>query len=344
MALAYARRRGSARADYWPGFVDAMATLLLVFIFLLSVFVVAQFFLSREISGKDTVLNRLNVQIAELTELLALERASSSDLTATLSAIQANLTDAESERDRLQGLLDARAGAADTANTRIAVLEGQLGEEQSISERALAQVELLNQQIAALRRQIGALEDALDASESRDRESQTKIADLGRRLNVALAQRVQELSRYRSDFFGRLREILAGRSDIEIVGDRFVLPASVLFGSASDVINDEVRDELDKLANAVRQLESEIPPEINWVIRVDGHTDIRPLAPSSRFRSNWGLSAARAISVVRYMIDQGVSPQHLVAAGFGEFRPLDDAASDEAYARNRRIELKLTER
>ncbi|HSG94214.1 MAG TPA: peptidoglycan -binding protein [Afifellaceae bacterium] len=343
MPLAVARRR-SSRADYWPGFVDAMATLLLVFIFLLSVFVVAQFFLSREISGKDTVLNRLNTQIAELTELLALERASTSDLSASLSAIQASLTDAESERDRLQGLLDARAGAADTADRRIAALEGRLGEEQNISERALAQVELLNQQIAALRRQIGALEDALDASETRDRESQTKIADLGRRLNVALAQRVQELSRYRSDFFGRLREILAGRSDIEIVGDRFVLPASVLFASASDVINAEVRDELDKLANAIRQLESEIPPEINWVIRVDGHTDIRPLAPTSRFRSNWDLSAARAISVVRYMIDQGVSPQHLVAAGFGEFQPLDDAETDEAYARNRRIELKLTER
>ena len=344
MALASARRRGSVRADYWPGFVDAMATLLLVFIFLLSVFVVAQFFLSREISGKDTVLNRLNLQIAELTELLALERASSSDLSASLSVFQANLADVESERDRLKGLLDARAGAVDTADTRIVALEGQLDEEQSISERALAQVELLNQQIAALRRQIGALEDALDASENRDRESQTKIANLGRRLNVALAQRVQELSRYRSDFFGRLREILAGRSDIEIVGDRFVLPASVLFGSGSDVINAEVRDELDKLANAIRQLEGEIPPEINWVIRVDGHTDIRPMAPTSRFRSNWGLSSARAISVVRYMIDEGVSPQHLVAAGFGEFQPLDDGTTDEAYARNRRIELKLTER
>ncbi len=343
MSIATARRRG-LRTDYWPGFVDAMATLLLVFVFLLSVFVVAQFFLSREISGRDTVLNRLNAQIAELTELLALERASTSDLRATLTAVQASLTDAESARDRLRGLLDVRSGAAAAADSRVAALESQLEEEQSISLGALAQVELLNQQIAALRRQIAALEDALDASEVRDRESQTKIADLGRRLNVALAQRVQELSRYRSDFFGRLREILAGRSDIEIVGDRFVLPASVLFDSASDEIHDEVRGELDKLAGAIRQLESEIPPEINWVIRVDGHTDIRPLAPTSRFRSNWDLSAARAISVVRYMIDQGVSPQRLVAAGFGEFQPLDDALTDEAYARNRRIELKLTER
>lgn len=343
MPIATARRR-SAQADYWPGFVDAMATLLLVFIFLLSIFVVAQFFLSREISGKDTVLNRLNLQIAELTELLALERASSSDLSASLSAFQANLFDVELERDRLQGLLAVRAGAVDSADTQIVTLEGQLDKELSISQRALAQVELLNQQIAALRRQIGALEDALGVSESRDRESRTKIANLGRRLNVALAQRVQELSRYRSDFFGRLREILAGRSDIEIVGDRFVLPASVLFGSASDQINPEVRDELDKLADAIRQLEDEIPSEINWVIRVDGHTDVRPLSPASHFRSNWDLSAARAISVVRYMIDRGVSPQHLAAAGFGEFQPLDDAATEAAYARNRRIELKLTER
>ena len=223
-------------------------------------------------------------------------------------------------------------------------MKGDLQSEQQVSQRALAQVELLNQQIAALRRQIGALEDALDASEGRDRESQTKIADLGKRLNVALAQRVQELSRYRSDFFGRLREILAERSDIEVVGDRFVLPASVLFPSASDEINASFESELDKLADAILELEGQIPPEITWVIRVDGHTDERPIQAATRFRSNWELSAARAIAVVRYLIDRGVKPEHLVAAGFGEFQPLEAGDSEEAHARNRRIELKLTER
>ncbi len=342
MALARARRR-DARTDYWPGFVDAMATLLLVFVFLLSVFFLAQFFLSQEITGKDSALNRLNSQIAELTELLALERAGNRDLNETLASLQANLNAAEGERDRLQGLLDSNAAFASEASGRIDDLNSDLSDERKVSQRALAQVELLNQQISALRRQIAALEDALEASESRDRESQTKIADLGRRLNVALAQRVQELSRYRSDFFGRLREILAGRSDIEVVGDRFVLPAEVLFPSGSDNINATFDAELSKLAEAIIALESEIPEEISWVIRVDGHTDKVPIT-SSRFRSNWDLSASRAIAVVRSLIDKGVSPERLVAAGFGEFRPLDEGETPEALARNRRIELKLTER
>ena len=336
-------RRGLGRPDYWPGFVDAMSTLLLVFVFISSLFMIAQFFLGQQITGKDTVLNRLNAQIQELTELLALERGSAQEAEQTLATLEANLAAASSERDRLQGLMETQAGEAGAAGERIATLEGEVDDQRRISQRALSQVELLNQQISALRRQIAALEDALGASEARDRESQTKIADLGSRLNVALAQRVQELSRYRSDFFGRLREILAGRTDIEVVGDRFVLPASVLFPSGSEEINGSFKDELDKLAAAILELQNEIPEEINWVVRVDGHTDARPLSGANRFRSNWELSAARAISVVRYLISKGVSPEHLVAAGFGEFRPLDPGTTEEAYSRNRRIELKLTE-
>jgi len=336
-------RRREARQDYWPGFVDAMTTLLLVFIFLLSVFFLAQFFMTREITGRDTVLERLNSQIAELTEMLALERASGRDLQETLAGLEANLASAETERDRLSGLLSSRITATGEADARVAGLEGELDAEKKLGQRALAQVEVLNLQIAALRRQIAALEDALGASEVRDRESQTKIADLGKRLNIALAQRVQELSRYRSDFFGRLRDILAGRTDIEIVGDRFVLPASVLFPAGSDEITESFKGELDKLAAAIKELEGQIPQEIEWVIRVDGHTDQRPLSGSGRFRNNWELSSQRAIAVVRYLIEQGVKPEHLVAAGFGEHRPLDPGTTEEAFARNRRIELKLTE-
>ena len=161
---------------------------------------------------------------------------------------------------------------------------------------------------------------------------------------MALAQRVQELSRYRSDFFGRLREILSQRSDIQVVGDRFVFQSEVLFSSGADEIEPAGRVELDKLATALLELERQIPQEINWVLRVDGHTDARPLSGSGRFQNNWELSAARAISVVRYLIDRGVSPGRLVAAGFGEFQPLNEGDSPQALARNRRIELKLTER
>ncbi|RWF72720.1 MAG: peptidoglycan -binding protein, partial [Mesorhizobium sp.] len=201
-----------------------------------------------------------------------------------------------------------------------------------------------NQQIAALRRQIGALEEALNVSETRDRESNTKIADLGRRLNVALAQRVQELNRYRSDFFGRLREILADRENIRIVGDRFVFQSEVLFPTGSEVINDAGKDEMKKLADAIIDLQKEIPPEINWVLRVDGHTDDKPLSGTGRYRDNWELSTARSTSVVKFLIENGVPANRLVAAGFGEFQPLDPADTEDARNKNRRIELKLTER
>ncbi len=343
MALARARR-ADRRIDYWPGFVDALSTLLLTFMFLLSVFVLAQFLLSREISGKDEVLNRLNSQINELTQLLALEKSNSQDSQDQLANLQASLSAAESEKSRLEKLLAEGAGAGDAANARATALSGELDTQKQISQRALSQVEILNQQIAALRKQIAALEDALQVSEEKDRESNTKIADLGRRLNVALAQRVQELNRYRSDFFGRLREILSDRENIRIVGDRFVFQSEVLFPTGSEEINDAGKVEMKKLADAIIELQKEIPPEINWVLRVDGHTDNRPLSGTGRYRDNWELSSARATSVVKFLIANGVPPSRLVAAGFGEFQPLDPADTDEARAKNRRIELKLTER
>ncbi len=342
--MALGRTRFTTRQDYWPAFVDMLTTLVLSIIFLLSVFSLAQFFLSQQITDKDTVLGRLNAQIAELTELLAMERASNRDLQDNVALLESNLKEAQAARDNLQGLIASQSGANDAADGKLQALTTQLSDEKRASQRALAQVELLNQQIAALRRQIAALEDALNASESRDRESSAKIADLGKRLNVALAQRVQELARYRSDFFGRLREILSQRSDIRVVGDRFVFQSEVLFDSGNDEVNPAGRGELDKLAEAVLQLEGQIPPEIAWVLRVDGHTDARPLSGTGRFRDNWDLSSARAISVVKYLISKGISPNHLVAAGFGEFQPLEEGDSDQANAKNRRIELKLTER
>ena len=343
MALARGRRERRA-VDYWPGFVDALSTLLLAIMFLLSVFVLAQFLLSREISGKDEVLNRLNSQINELTQLLALEKSNAQDSEDSLANLRASLDAAESERSRLQQLLDRGAGAGAAADAQIGKLSGELDAERQISQRALSQVEILNQQISALRKQIAALEDALDASETRDRESNTKIADLGRRLNVALAQRVQELNRYRSDFFGRLREILSDRENIRIVGDRFVFQSEVLFPAGSEQINDAGQVEMKKLADAIIELQKEIPPEINWVLRVDGHTDDRPLSGTGKYADNWELSSARATSVVKYLIANGVPANRLVAAGFGEFQPIYSADTYYACSKNRRIELKLTER
>ena len=341
MALARARRERTV--EYWPGFVDALSTLVLGIVFLLSTFVVVQFYLSQEVTGKDAALARLNAQIAELMQLLSMEKTGKASLEEILTTLRANLTTAEGERDRFKGLYEGLGSGAADAQGKVRALGGQLDAEKQISARALAQVELLNQQIAALRRQLAALEDALEASEKKDKEAQGRIADLGQRLNVALAQRVQELSRYRSEFFGRLRAILGNRQDIRVVGDRFVFQSEVLFDTGSAAIRPEGKVELDKLAAAVTELEKQIPPEIAWVLRIDGHTDVRPIS-SPQFPSNWELSSARAISVVQYLISRGISPQRLVAAGFGEFQPLDGGTTEEAYRRNRRIELKLTER
>jgi chemotaxis protein MotB len=342
MALARARRP-QRPVDYWPGFVDALSTMLLMFTFLLSVFVLGQFFLSRDVTGKDTALQRLNRQIEELTSLLALERSAKVDAQATLTSMSATLDQTQKDKAALQGMLDQSNAGLSGAGGKAAQATQALDAEKQVSARALAQIDILNQQISALRRQLAAIEEALAASESRDRESQARIADLGSRLNVALAQKVQELARYRSDFFGRLREILGNRPGIRVVGDRFVFQSEVLFESSQAAINPAGRSELDALASALTDLEREIPNEIPWVLRVDGHTDKRPIQ-SPQFRSNWELSASRAIAVVQYLISKGVNPQHLVAAGFGEFQPLDTAENDDAYRRNRRIELKLTER
>jgi chemotaxis protein MotB len=212
-----------------------------------------------------------------------------------------------------------------------------------LSARALAQVEILNQQIAAMRRQLAALEVALDATEKKDAESQKSIRELGQRLNLALAERVKELTRYRSDFFGKLREILGNRPDVRVVGDRFVLQSELFFDTGKADLLPAATTELEKVATALVELEKQIPTDIPWVLRVDGHTDVRPVT-GGVFRSNWGLSSSRAIAVVQYLVAKGVAPQRLVAAGFGEYQPIETGTSDEAYRRNRRIEFKLTER
>jgi chemotaxis protein MotB len=342
MALSRSRRN-ERHVDYWPGFVDALSTFLLAIIFMLSVFMLAQYFLSRDIASKDNVMSRLNQQIAELSDLLQLERGQRQGLQENLSAISATLGSTEQERRRLQGLADQAQGEAGSASERARSLEGQVTTQRQAAQAALAQVELLNEQIAALRRQLAAVESALQTSEARDRDSQSRISDLGRRLNLALAQRVQELSRYRSEFFGRLREILADRPDIRVVGDRFVFSSEVFFASSQATLEPGGRAELDKLAEVLMQVAREIPQDLPWVLRVDGHTDARPIT-GGRFASNWDLSAARAIAVVQYLISKGIPPQRLVAAGFGEFQPIEPGDSPEALARNRRIELRLTDR
>ena len=341
------RRRAIARAEYWPSFVDVLTNLLLVFIFLLSIFALVQFLLSREISGKDTVLNRLNAQIAELTEMLALEKAGKGELTDNLATLQASLAAAESERDRLQGLLDSQSDVANSA-----------GEPRSPRSPPISTHEKRRQPAGALPGRTaqpadlgapppdrGAWRPPSAPPRIATRRARPRSPISARRLNVALAQRVQELSRYRSDFFGRLREILGDRPDIRVVGDRFVFQSEVLFATGSDEINAE-GDDRARQARRRRQRADRGDPArtFRWVLQVNGHTDKRPITGTGgRFQSNWDLSAARAISVVRYLVDKGIPPDHLVAAGYGEFQPIEEGDSEEALSKNRRIELKLTE-
>jgi chemotaxis protein MotB len=330
------RRNRRPSIDIWPGFVDALAQLLMVIIFILLVFTAGQFFLTNALSGRDKALKELQQQVSELSDLLALERSANQDLRASSASLAAQLKTATAERDSLTAQLAAGAEKTTAAETALAA-------EQQKSAAARAQVEQLAASIAALRQQLAQIAAALDLSETKVKDQQTQIVELGRRLNLALATKVQELALYRSEFFGRLREVIGDRPGIRIVGDRFVFQSEVLFAPGSADLGDDAKHQLDPVIAALQEISAKIPTEINWVLRVDGHTDRRRIN-NAQFPSNWELSTARAISVVRYAITQGIPPNRLVAAGFADTQPLDPGTSDDAYSRNRRIELKLTER
>ncbi|MBX9456377.1 MAG: peptidoglycan -binding protein [Rhizobium sp.] len=336
--MALRRKGGRERTiDYWPGFVDALSTLLLAIMFLLTVFVLAQFILSREISGRDEVLERLNNQINELTELLALEKGGNQDLEDSFANLQAQLTNAETERSRLQQLLDKGAGTSDAATARVGVLNEELSKQKEVSQQALSQVELLNQQIAALRAQIAAVEEALQVSEARDKASQTKIADLGKRLNVALAQRVQELNRYRSDFFGRLaRDPVRPREHPHRRRPLRLPVGSPLPARAAPTLDTALaRRRWRKLAaGRVSNWRREIPAEINWVLqrRRPYRQCVAALGHGPLCRDNWELSSARATSVVKFLIVPGR------ACRIGWWPPVSASIQPLAAGRQRRGE------
>ena len=434
-------RRQRQAFDIWPGFVDALSALLIIIIFLLMVFTLAQFFLGEILSGRNQALERLNRQVAELSEMLSLERSTNvrlredvarltTDLQASTAArerLSGQLAELLPQRDALQAELDAARETIDADKEKIEAqlaeiaqinrdikalqdvraelekkvselaatvaerdksltalrdrskeLEARLAseeqrtalaqkeiekkdltirelseqaerigddltEEQRASQEARKEVEILNRQLAALRQQLARLNAALEASEAKAAAQNVQIVSLGKRLNEALASKVEELARYRSEFFGRLREALGNRSGIRIVGDRFVFQSEVLFPSGSADLNPGGADQIAKLAATLTDIAARIPDDLNWVLRVDGHTDRRPIR-TAQFPSNWELSSARAIAVVKALIARGVPAQRLVAAGFGEFQPLDKRSDEVAYRRNRRIEFKLTQR
>ncbi len=446
--MATRTRRFQRTSEIWPGFVDALSTLLMVIIFLLVAYMLAQYFLTVALSGRDEALERLNLQVSELAELLSLEKKTTAELRLSLEqltterdaldlrleeatarvasveadaeALRAALAEAEEtiEADRetlkltlaelaslrqdiaalravradLEGQVRLLAAALDENNQRLAELEAETGalrdrtkelearlsgeaertalvqkeveereirlnelrlalkqsdedlaKEHKLTAQARARIDLLNQQILALRQQLERIGKALEVAEKQAAEQKVVIADLGRRLNVALASKVEELQRYRSEFFGRLREVLGNRPGIRIEGDRFVFQSEVLFSSGSAKLEQRGKVQMAHLAATLLDIARQIPDDLKWILRVDGHTDTVPIR-TPQFASNWELSTARAISVVRFLIESGVPPERLAAAGFGEFQPSDRRGDEIAFRRNRRIELKLTTR
>ena len=341
-----ARRRSRSEANIWPGFVDGLSTLLLVLMFVLSIFVVAQFYLGdrlnvvkQELADKDSELARLIAQINSLNDQLGLAQADRERLNAQILSLEDTIKEKDAE---LAGL----AAALATSQAAVAASAEELEAEKALSEEQKSEIATLNAQIAALRRQLASIQEALDAAEAKDREQQAQIENLSQRLNAALARKVQELQEVRSRFFEALRKALGDRSDIKVVGDRFIFESDILFGSCSATLGDAGKIELNKLATALLDIQGDIPTEVNWVLRVDGHADASPLGPSCRaaFDSNLDLSAQRAISVVQYLQSQGVPERRLLATGSGSAAPLVAGYSASALAQNRRIEFKLTER
>jgi chemotaxis protein MotB len=338
MPLARSRGRRSS-IDIWPGFVDALAQLLMVIIFILLVFTVGQFYLSDALSGRDAALKQLQQRISQLADELALEKQTSETLRGNAASVAAQLRAAQAERDALNAKLSATGQLSDQAKD----LQARLTAEQQTSQAARAQVEALAAEIASLRDQLAKVAAALDISEAKTKDQQGQIVELGRKLNLALATKVEELARYRSEFFGKLNEILGNRPDIRVVGDRFVFQAEVLFPPGKAELAPAAKQQLDPVFAALKDISAKIPPNIDWVLQINGHTDHRTIH-NADFASNWELSTARAISVVRYAIERGIPANHLSAAGFADNQPIDPGDSDDAYKRNRRIELKLTER
>ncbi|WP_273206316.1 peptidoglycan -binding protein [Marinobacter subterrani] len=337
------RRRTRSTVNVWPGYVDALSALLMLIIFMLLVYVVSQLYLSQTLSDRNSELARLNQRLSEISELLGLEQSKTLALEQEMATVQdaysASLDRLESTREQLmQQTATAQAQAEQLQN-----MDQALVEKKELSTSQQNMILRLSNQIASLRAQLEQITAALKLQKEATADKAEELANVSRRLNTLLAERVNQLEKYQSEFFARLRDILASNENVRVVGDRFLLPSELLFASGSAQLGPDGRRELDKLAKLLLDVAAKIPEDVEWILRVDGHTDIVPIN-TPQFPSNWELSTARAVAVVRYLAAQGVPERRMVAAGFGEFFPVAEGTSPEALQKNRRIELKLTDR
>ena len=344
------RRRSRSTTNVWPGYVDALSALLMLVIFMLLVYVVSQLYLSQTLSDRDNQLARLSAQLNELSELLGLEQSKTEALENQIVRLQDDYSTSLKRNDQLIEQLESnreqlmrQTASVEAQAEQLARMEEAVGEKDQISASQQAMILQLSNQIVSLREQLRQIASALELQQQMTDEKEQELEQVSRRLNTLLAERVNQLQQYQSEFFARLRDILAGNENVRIVGDRFLLPSELLFASASAELGEEGRQELDKLADLLLDISSRIPDDVDWILRIDGHTDMLPIN-TQRFPSNWELSNARAVAVVRYLATEGVPERRMAAAGFGEFFPVADGTSPKALQRNRRIELKLTDR
>lgn len=344
------RFRNPSGYNFWPSFVDALSTLLIVVLFFLLLFVLAHFFMGRNLDTKNTEISLLNSQLQNLASELSAERKTSRNLTLETQKLSAELDGVKDEQTKALAqiaLLEQDVKALTLRRQELeketAAKSKELKSERKISQEAKAHLALLNAQTEKMTKELSRLGNLLDQADKKDKEQKAQIADLGKKLNRALAAKASELASYRSEFFGTLRKVLQDRDDFRIEGDRFVFQSELFFKSGSAFLEDKGKKQLDVLAKTIKELQRKIPAKISWVLRVDGHTDNIPIH-NELYSSNWQLSANRAIAVVQYLIDRGVPARYLVAAGFGEHQPIDRRNTEAARRKNRRIEFKLTER
>jgi chemotaxis protein MotB len=401
--MARPRRRGDNGLDAWPGYVDALSTLLMVIIFVLLVFVLAQAFLTATLAGRNDSLAKVSAELRQLSKALSLEKSENADLQLSVSRLGRDLTATTAARDALtnaqqadrativarsadaarlraeldrtvtagKATIEARlsdiaklesqtkalvalrdelekkaqnaAAATMTEQERRAAVQMQLTNEQRLGESGRAQIALLNRQVEELRAQFASVQDALGIEKKKSSDKDIEITNLGAKLNAALVEKVEELRLYRSEFFGKLRNLLTGKPGIQVIGDRFVFQSEVLYPLGKADLTPAGIVQMTAIAATIKDVAASIPPDVHWILRVDGHTDPQPLKGGA-FASNWELSSARAIAVVKLLITFGVPAEHLAATGFGEFQPIGPGDTEEAYAKDRRIELRLTDR
>ena len=365
--------------DYtWPGFVDALSSLLMVIIFVLMIFVISQFFISQKMSGQDEALIKLKKNLTELSELLSLERGTTSELTSQLSVLEEKIVVIkkellkekeitkqyqeeirgtkniialnESEINELKIALEEKIKNTTQLRNEVSDLDKQVNQKnleiQSKDKILKANKEEVNQLISTtlkLKNKLTQLQTLLSAYKAKDKKENVKTLNLGKDVNSALARRVEELEKFKSDFFGRVKELIKGRKEIRVVGDRFVFQSEVLFSLGSEELGVEGQLEMQKLAATLMEIEKSLPTDIDWILQIEGHTDSLPVKKGQTYRDNWELSTKRALSVLRYLIKQGIDPNRLSASGYGSFQPIDKKNTKSARMKNRRIEMKITQ-